>query len=215
MATNEEEHPPPASDNEAAANGQEDSDEPDEYSVEAIRKKRLNKDGIVEYLIKWQDYPESANTWEPIDNLSCPELIAKFNETEKNKQRKRRSIQEPKESQAKRSRPIENLLVEDELDNLSSTETLSSTDSKQREADTAPRRPKGFERGKPIEHIVGSCTDDEDKLWFFVKWQGVSELELVESTELEDKEPRILCQWYRERLYYSIKNPDLNCQPVS
>lgn len=231
MATNDEQPPPVPVIEGAPAEG-DDNEEPDEFSVEAIKGKRKNpKTGLVEYLIKWQDYPESANSWEPIDNLSCPELIAKFNETEKNK-RKRRSVIENKESQLKRSKKVgephtiaDNILVEDEVDNISTTETLSSTDSnskeKQKEVEAVARQPKGFERGLPIETIVGSSFDDDMRLWFFIKWKGVDGLECVDIAELEDKAPRALCEWYRERLCHSIKlvsdptNEELTGQLIS
>lgn len=224
MATIDEQPPTTSNAEDAVPPEEDDEDEPDEYFVEAIKGKRKNpKTGIVEYLIKWQDYPESANTWEPIDNLSCPDLITKFNEAEKNKKTKRRSTLGNKEIQTKRSKkddspPPENILVEDEIDNVSTTETLSSTDStsKQKEVEAAARQPKGFERGLPIEQIVGSCTDDDDKIWFFIKWKGVNDFEMIESIEVEDKAPRALCVWYRERLYHLIKHPsDLNCQQVT
>ncbi|XP_019159615.1 PREDICTED: chromo domain protein LHP1-like isoform X3 [Ipomoea nil] len=48
------------------------------YELEAIRKKRLQQ-GKVQYLIKWRGWPESANTWEPHENLSsCPDVVAAF-----------------------------------------------------------------------------------------------------------------------------------------
>lgn len=42
----------------------------DEYQVENILNKRVTKAGIVEYLIKWENYSNKYNTWEPKENLS-------------------------------------------------------------------------------------------------------------------------------------------------
>ncbi|GJY72179.1 chromo domain-containing protein [Tanacetum coccineum] len=39
------------------------------YEIEAVRKKRLRK-GKKEYLVKWRGWPESSNTWEPVENLN-------------------------------------------------------------------------------------------------------------------------------------------------
>jgi hypothetical protein len=40
-----------------------------EYTIEKIIGKRIYK-GIVEYLVKWEDYPDGANSWEPEDQFS-------------------------------------------------------------------------------------------------------------------------------------------------
>ena len=48
------------------------------YSVEKIIKKKIGDEGKVIYYLKWYGYPESENTWEPEENLNCPELIQKF-----------------------------------------------------------------------------------------------------------------------------------------
>lgn len=35
------------------------------------------------YLIKWKNYPHSANTWEPKQNLNSPDLMRKFDAKKK------------------------------------------------------------------------------------------------------------------------------------
>jgi len=64
--------------------------EPEEYTVEKIIDKRLNPNGVVEYLLKWIGYDDKDNTWEPVENLDCPGLIDAF-EAERAKQDKERT----------------------------------------------------------------------------------------------------------------------------
>ncbi len=53
---------------------------PDLYIVEKIVDKR-SRNGKVEYRVKWENYPETQNTWEPISNLSSVGfLINEFEE---------------------------------------------------------------------------------------------------------------------------------------
>ena len=55
----------------------ESSQEEPEFTVESIvEKRRVN--GKLEYLIKWKGYSSDENTWEPKENLNCPELLKEF-----------------------------------------------------------------------------------------------------------------------------------------
>ncbi|RAL53950.1 hypothetical protein DM860_004421 [Cuscuta australis] len=55
------------------------------YEIEAVRKKRVRK-GKVQYLIKWRGWPETANTWEPVENLSsCSDFIEAFEESSRSR----------------------------------------------------------------------------------------------------------------------------------
>ena len=48
-----------------------------EAEAEKIIDKRTNHCGKIEYLVKWQGYPDSENTWEP-SQLVCSELIEEY-----------------------------------------------------------------------------------------------------------------------------------------
>uniref|UniRef100_A0A8C6T113 Chromobox homolog 7a n=1 Tax=Neogobius melanostomus TaxID=47308 RepID=A0A8C6T113_9GOBI len=51
------------------------------FAVEAITKKRIRK-GNVEYLLKWQGWPQKYSTWEPEDNILDPRLVLAYEENQ-------------------------------------------------------------------------------------------------------------------------------------
>ena len=48
----------------------------------------------MEYLIKWEGYPDSENTWEPQANLDCPEIIKAFEDAAKSKKEEKKRKRE-------------------------------------------------------------------------------------------------------------------------
>uniref|UniRef100_A0AC35G7S8 Chromo domain-containing protein n=1 Tax=Panagrolaimus sp. PS1159 TaxID=55785 RepID=A0AC35G7S8_9BILA len=71
-----------------------------EYVVEKILDKR-GSGKKVEYLIKWRGYDDPIeNTWEPIDNCDCPDLIKEFEAAYAKKQK---SKEKPKETRGSRA----------------------------------------------------------------------------------------------------------------
>ena len=54
------------------------SSEGDYYKVEKIIEKRLFGNGW-KYLIKWEGYPSTQNSWEPLENMNgCDEILEEF-----------------------------------------------------------------------------------------------------------------------------------------
>lgn len=71
----------------------------EEYEVEKIIDSKKIK-GKLHYLIRWKGYSADSDTWEPENTLSCPDLIAKFNDEKENS--KNKEIKAEKKNSKKR-----------------------------------------------------------------------------------------------------------------
>jgi len=145
----------------------------EEYEVEKIISKRARK-GKVEYLVKWKGWEDpDDNTWEPINNLDCKDLIDEYeaNHPEEKKEESGTKRKAESESSSKPSKPA-------------------------KKQDT---RPKGFARGLTAEKIIGA-TNDPGELYFLIKWRGSDEADLVPAKEANLKIPQIVIKFYEERL---------------
>ncbi|KAG8147472.1 hypothetical protein E2320_022989 [Naja naja] len=120
-------------------------EEEEEYVVEKVLDRRVVK-GKVEYLLKWKDFSDEDNTWEPEKNLNCPDLIAEFLQSQK---------------------------TAHESDKSEGSKRKADSDSEDRGEESRPKKkreePEGFARGFEPERIIGA-TDSNGELMFLMKW---------------------------------------------
>ncbi|XP_057590992.1 chromobox protein homolog 1-like [Hippopotamus amphibius kiboko] len=151
-------------------------EEEEEYVVEEVLDRRVVK-GKVEYLLKWKGFSEEDNTWEPEENLDCPDLIAEFLQSQK-------TAHETDTEGGKRK---------------------AASDSEDKGEESKPKKkkesekPRGFARGLEPERIIGA-TDSSGELIFLMKWKNSDEVDLVPAKEANVTCPQVVISFYEERL---------------
>ncbi|XP_041714388.1 chromobox protein homolog 1-like isoform X1 [Coregonus clupeaformis] len=148
-------------------------EEEEEYVVEKVLNRRVVK-GRVEYLLKWKGFSDDDNTWEPEDNLDCPDLIAQFLQKQKSAH----------ESVGKRK---------------SAEPSVEGEESRPKKKKDDPEKLRGFARGLDPERIIGA-TDSTGELMFLMKWKNSDEADLVPAKEANVKCPQVVISFYEERL---------------
>eukprot|EP00096_Caligus_rogercresseyi_P002782 TRINITY_DN1507_c0_g1_i1.p1 TRINITY_DN1507_c0_g1~~TRINITY_DN1507_c0_g1_i1.p1 ORF type:complete len:188 (-),score=56.27 TRINITY_DN1507_c0_g1_i1:160-642(-) len=156
----------------------------EEYIVDHIIDKRI-RNGKTEYYLAWKGYGPEENTWEPKENLDCPELIKTFEDKFKAK----------KEKNGGGSMGGNSPAVKEVQKTLSHPEEDS--------------RPRGFDRGLQAERIIGA-TDTSGELMFLIKWKGSDEADLVPARQANVKCPSVVIQFYEERLSWHTSSKDEN-----
>ncbi|ODM93282.1 Chromobox protein 5 [Orchesella cincta] len=137
------------------------------YIVEKVLKKRRGAKGKPEYLLKWEGYPHSENTWEPKENVNH-ELILEFERERKGKKGKAKKRQDtPKTGRGEWSSP-----------------------SEEREADGQEESNASSVAAEPEPENILGVTKDDGKLWMVIKFQGNDEQKLVCSKEANIKWPQ-------------------------
>merc|ERR1711970_751395 len=152
----------------------------EEYEVDRIINDRIEKNEK-QYLIRWKNFGADDDTWEPVSNLDCPEIISLYEQNKKNAIAKA----EAKKEMTKRGA----------TDDINAPAKKNKATKKIQDDDG----PTGFKRGFTPEKIIGA-TDESGALMFLMKWEGSEVSELVPAKEANVKCPQVVIQFYEERL---------------
>ncbi|XP_073984606.1 chromobox protein homolog 3-like isoform X2 [Rhodnius prolixus] len=190
-------------------------EEEEEFSVEKVLDRRFTKNGGVEYLLKWKGYSDEDNTWEPEENLDCPDLIQAY---EEERRKKDESQKQKKEGNGEVVKKDENVVVPSSTNKKRKAgATVVSDDKKEKNANNSktrktetsdlepPTKIRGWCRGLEPEKIIGA-TDASGELMFLMKWRGADEADLVHAKEANKRCPQVVIRFYEERLTWHTTN---------
>uniref|UniRef100_A0A2M3ZC00 Heterochromatin protein 1 n=1 Tax=Anopheles braziliensis TaxID=58242 RepID=A0A2M3ZC00_9DIPT len=184
-----------------SADADSDSSSAEEYVVEKIVDRRERK-GKVEYLLKWKGYPSDSNTWEPRENLDCPELIKAFEQS--------REAGGKKDSGKEKAKPRRTSTTsrkkkggDSDADNGagSDDDDRDDTGSTKGKTSVVAEEVSGFEKGYTPEKILGA-TESNGKLLFLVQWKDKDKAQLVKSEEARKHCPQLVIDFYEDRLIW-------------
>lgn len=168
----------------------------EEFVVEKVIDRRVTKENKVEYFLSWKGYGPEDNTWEPEENLDCPELIEEFERKRKERESEKRKLQEKKGPKK-----------------VDKRERESASPPPKKETIKKPKKDEpvssGFERGLDPQKIIGA-TDSSGELMFLMKWKGTDEADLVPARQANVKCPQVVIKFYEERLTWHSASADDN-----
>uniref|UniRef100_A0A3Q3VTP6 Heterochromatin protein 1 n=1 Tax=Mola mola TaxID=94237 RepID=A0A3Q3VTP6_MOLML len=143
-----------------------------EFVVEKIIRRRIFN-GRVEYFLKWKGFTDAENTWEPEDNLDCPELIEEF---------------------------LRNAIyVHLEKPSLNRGGGLRHHLSNLEPNDDHSDAPANLSTYLEPECIIGS-TDRQGELMFLIKWKNSDDVALLPAREASARCPQMVIDFYEQKL---------------
>jgi len=199
-------------------NEEEEEEEEEEYVVEEVVKHKITKKNKVEFYLKWKGFEPEDNTWEPAENLNCPELINAYLVTIPDKDRRKvqaiigsgQDDEEIKVASTEQAAPtIEPTQTAVNGNAPPPSEEKKKTQKRKTTEENPPKKKKksdkrttGFDKGLEAEEILGA-TESNGEVHFLIKWKGVNDAELVPSKIANVKIPQMVISFYEARLTWS------------
>ncbi|XP_053743602.1 chromobox protein homolog 3b isoform X1 [Synchiropus splendidus] len=174
-----------------------------EFAVEKILRRRIFN-GRVEYFLKWKGFTENLhsadNTWEPEDNLDCPELIDDF-------LRNRHFPDENEEEQCVQQE-YDFIPKEEVMEQETEISYMQSHMVPSDEGDTLdPDAPADLTVLQEPECIIGS-TDRQGELMFLVKWKHTGDVALLKARDASARYPQVVIDFYEQKLTWHSKEEE-------
>ncbi|XP_039972542.1 chromobox protein homolog 3b [Xiphias gladius] len=167
-----------------------------EFVVEKIIRRRISN-GRVEYFLKWKGFTDAENTWEPEDNLDCPELIEEFLRNthllEKHEELQTEQEFTPKEEMTEQETEISYMQFQRQPRTLRGDSDVLEPDDERSDA------PANLSTYLEPECIIGS-TDRQGELMFLVKWKNSDDVALLPAREASARCPQVVIDFYEQKL---------------
>lgn len=169
------------------------ADSEENFEVEEIVNHRFRK-GKIQYLIRWKNYTSDDDTWEPKENLECPEKIEAYNK----KAKVAEEISNQKKTLKRKSTAMGDSPME--TDDKKESEIPKPKDGAALALPTGQTDFSRFFTSKyEAERIVGA-TDEYGELHFLIKWKNKKEADLIPSKIANVKIPQMVIAFYEQRL---------------
>jgi chromobox protein 5 len=196
---------------EQSTNAQANTEEPEVnvYTVEKIVGKRKRR-GKVEYLIKWEGYPDTSNTWEKEEDVFCTELIQTYENglLEKSKRKRKQPKDEEGDSENNKSGVDATGNTLHNSPKAKRPRKSAIADPKKKEETTelgeaeAEEVKVGFEFGDEIENILGIQKTKNGFLCAYVSWLGKDDCSYVPTQLIAVKSPQKLIAFYESHISF-------------
>jgi hypothetical protein len=194
------------------------------YNVERVVDKKKFK-GKVKYLVKWENYPEEQNTWEPIENLeNVKGLVDAFEADYEKKQKDKKLKSNPPTVNNIEPLPDDKMLVDEEsvLAESALSENLETSNIKLETTEyESPKEPiKKSASVVKVPEVEGNIDDDVPvnivgatvlsdnplELNCLLEWKKKKGVKLlnswVSSKIIRKKCPELLLDYYEGRIKY-------------
>ena len=194
----------------------------DVYQVEKIVGKRW-KGGKVQYKVKWEGYPYSQCTWEPLENLQTViELIDQYNESQQttskkvkkgneedylHKKRKNSGSDAHEEEKEKKTDKESNESKEESKDS-NNKEQSATHSSQEKEVDGVITIKDGEaekEKESKIIYLHVITINKEFKAVVQISKDGVESQITIPTSELRHLNPDILIDFYESKIKFTSK----------